>query len=79
MRHDFWDEVGALENVAAANRQQHTRRGTLNQAAGSFQHSYASSLGANQRASDIEAVFRKKKVQVIAGDSARNIRIALTK
>ena len=41
-----------------------------------LQHGDAGALGADQRAGDVEAVLGQQLVEIVAGDAARNFRIA---
>ena len=68
--------VGALIDVGIGDDQQDALRRALDQAACGFEHGGAGAFGADQRARDVEAVFRQQVVQVVAGDAAGNIREA---
>ena len=78
MRHDLGHMIGALVNVGVSNNQQNPCRRTLDQAACSLKHGNARAFGTDQRAGHVEAVFRKKKIQVVSRNPARNLRIALS-
>ena len=77
VRHDVGHVVGALVDVGIGDDQQHALGRTLDQAAGSFEHGDAGPFRSDQRAGYVEAVLRKQVVQVIAGDAARDVGIAL--
>ena len=72
--HDLRDVIGAEINVGPSDDQQHPRRRTLDEAAGSFENRDASAFGADQRARHVKAVFGKQMVEVVSGDAARNVR-----
>ena len=77
VRHDLGHVVGALINVRIGDDQQHAFRRTLDQTAGGFENGDASAFGADERASDVEAILGQKLVQVVAGDAAGNVGEAL--
>ena len=73
MLHDLGDVIGADVNIGPSDDEQHPRRWTLDQAAGSFEDRDASTLGPDQRAGHMEAVFGEQVVEVVSGNAARNI------
>src|SRR5438876_7626672 len=78
MRHDLWHMIGALIDLGIGDDQQNPCRRTLDQAACSLKHGNARAFGTDQRAGYVEALFRKKKIQVVSRTPARNLRIALS-
>ena len=57
MLHDLRDVVGADINVGPSDDQQHTRRRTLDQAAGGFENRDACAFGADERARYMKTTF----------------------
>ena len=47
----------------------------MNQPRLRFEHRDASAFRADQRARDVETIFRQKLIQIVAGNAARNFRI----
>src|ERR1039458_6187786 len=71
--HDLRHVVGADVNIGPSDDEQHTRRRTLDEAAGGFENRDASSLGADERARHVKAAFREQVVEVVSGNAARNV------
>ena len=65
--------VGALINVGIGDDEQHALGRTLDEAAGGFENCGAGAFGADQRAGDVETIFRQQVIQVVAGDAARDV------
>src|SRR5216117_2477747 len=78
MRRHLGDTISALIDIRVSDDQQNPCRRTLDQAACSLKHGNARAFGTDQRAGHVEAVFRKKKIQVVSRNPARNLRIALS-
>ena len=74
VRHDLGNVVGALINVGIGDDQQHALGRAFDQAAGGFENRDAGAFGADEGAGDMEAILGQKKIQVVAGDAARNVR-----
>src|SRR5215469_6993478 len=70
-------QIGGFVHIAATNDQQYPLLRTFDQAAGGFQRGDTGSFRAHERAGNMEAVFGKEKRQVVAGNSAGNVRILL--
>ena len=77
MRHDFRHVIGALIYVRVAEHDQHAFGWAFDEAAGCFENCYAGAFGADEGAGDVEIIFGKKVVEVVARDAARNVGEAL--
>ena len=73
VRHDFGNVIGALINVGIGDDQQHALGRAFDQAARGFENGDAGAFGADQCASDMEAVFGQEVVQVVSGDAAGDV------
>ena len=62
--------------VGEAEDEQAARGRAVDQADGRFQDGDAGALGAGQRGGDVEAVLGQQAVEVVAGDAARQLRVA---
>src|SRR6266705_2850017 len=78
MRHDVGDTISALINVGIRYDEQNALRRTFNQTARCLKHGRTRSFGADQRPRYMETVFRQQIVQVISGNPARDVGIALS-
>ena len=58
--HDFGDAIGALKDVRVGDQQQDACWRAFHQAAGGLEDRGAGSFGTDQRAGDVEAIFRQK-------------------
>ena len=77
VRHDFGDVIGALKNIWIGDDQQHALGRAFDQTASRFEHCDAGAFRSDQRPRNVESVLGKKKIQVVAGDAARNFGKAL--
>ena len=66
------NRVGGEECVVEAKHGEHAKRRAGSEVQCGGDDVRAGALGANQRARDIEAVFGKQLVEVVAGDTARD-------
>ena len=78
VREDLHDVVSSSEGIGISEHQQRALLGTVYQACGRFEHRDTGTLGADQCPGDMKAVFRQQLIQVIARNTARNIRKACT-
>ena len=65
--------VGTLIDVRISDDDENTLRWALDQTARGFESCRASAFRADERAGDVEAVFREKVVEVVAGDAAWDV------
>ena len=72
VRHDFGHVIGALINVGIGDDEQHALRRAFDQAASRFENRDAGAFGSDQGAGHVESVLGQEKIQVVAGDAARN-------
>src|SRR5438094_5961280 len=70
--------IGALEDVGIGYDQQNAFGRTFHQAALGFEHGDARALRTDQRPRYVKSALRQEIIQVVAGDSARNVGITLT-
>ena len=70
---NFGDMVGGLEGVRVTEAEQRAVLRTVDQVELGFENRYAGALGADERARDVESVFRQQLIEVVAGDAARNV------
>ena len=66
-------QIGGFVYIAATDDQQYPLLRTLDQAAGGFEDRRAGSFGAHESAGDVESVFGKKIVEVVARDAAGDV------
>ncbi len=71
---DFRNGVAGLIDVGEAQHQDHPRLRTGHQPRLGFQRDDAGAFAADQRARDVEAVFRQQLIEVVAGDAALDFR-----
>ena len=72
VRHDLGHVIGTLINVGIGDDEQHAFRRAFDQAAGRFENRDAGAFGADKGAGHVESVLGQEKIQVVAGDAARN-------
>ena len=75
--HDLGNMIGTLVNVGIGEDQQNPFGRAFHEAASGFKNGDAGAFGADERAGYMEAVFRKKIIQVVAGDAAGDFGKAL--
>src|SRR5208283_432044 len=73
MRHDLWNKVSTNVDVGPSDHEQHPRRGALDEPASRFENGGAGALGTNQRARNMETIFRQQVVEIVSGNATRNI------
>ena len=74
---DLRHVVGRFEDVRVAEHQQRAGGGRVDEAHRRLQHGRQGALRADQGAGDVEALLGQQLVEVVAGDAARDVGVAL--
>src|SRR4029453_10021574 len=76
-RENLGDMIGGGKRVAVAKRNESPMLRARDQLQLGFEHNRAGPLGPDKRPGNVEASLREELVEVVAGDSPGNVRIAL--
>src|SRR5579872_4000059 len=73
MTQNLGNEISALKNIAASDYQQYALGWALDQAASRLQYGDAGPFRSDQRPCHMKTIFRKKKIQVVTGDTPGDV------